>query len=73
MIVSKSKICAAVISAALLMAGNTGDHKVKVRFDLSGLNYGKYKITDLLTGKAVFDPEIELTRNGYALWKIEKL
>ena len=57
---------------ALLMAGNTGDHKVKVRFDLSGLNYGKYKITDLLTGKAVFDPEIELTRNGYALWKIEK-
>ena len=58
---------------ALLMAGNTADHAVKVRFDLSGLNYGECRITDLFTGKAVTDPEVELPVNGYALWKIEKI
>ncbi len=57
---------------ALLMIGNTGD-KVKVKFDLSGLNYGKYKITDVFTGKTVESTELEMPRHGYALWKIEKL
>ena len=37
------------------------------------LNYDKYKITDLFTGKAVERAELELPRYGYALWKIEKL
>ena len=57
---------------ALLMIGNTGD-KVKVKFDLSGLKYGKYKVTDLFTGKVLTSTELELPRHGYALWKIEKL
>jgi hypothetical protein len=57
---------------ALLMIGNTGD-KVKVKFDLSGLNYKNYKITDLFIGKAVESTELELPRYGYALWKIEKI
>ena len=57
---------------ALLMIGNTGD-KVKAKFDLSGLKYGKYKVTDLFTGQEIVKPEIELPRHGYALWKIEKL
>ena len=57
---------------ALLMIGNTGD-KVKVKFDLSGLNYKNYKITDVFTGKTVESTELEMPRHGYALWKIEKL
>ena len=56
---------------ALLMIGNTGD-KVKVKFDLSGLNYKSYKITDVFTGKPVESTELEMPRHGYALWKIEK-
>ena len=55
----------------LLMIGNTGD-KVKVKFDLSGLNYKSYKITDVFTGKPVESTELEMPRHGYALWKIEK-
>jgi hypothetical protein len=57
---------------ALLMIGNIGD-KVKVKFDLSGLNYKNYKITDVFTGKAVESTELEMPRHGYALWKIEKI
>ncbi|MBQ9771132.1 MAG: hypothetical protein IJW23_04830 [Lentisphaeria bacterium] len=57
---------------ALLMVGNTGD-KVKVKFDFSGLKYGKYKITDVFTGKVLPSAEIEVQRHGYALLKIEKL
>jgi hypothetical protein len=44
-----------------------------VKFDLSGLNYKNYKITDLFIGKAVESTELELPRYGYALWKIEKI
>ena len=57
---------------ALLMIGNTGD-KVHARFDLSGLNYPKYKITDVFTGKVLNSAEIDLPKQGYALLKIEKL
>ena len=57
---------------ALLMIGNTGD-KVHARFDLSGLNYPKYKITDVFTGKVLNAAEIDLPKQGYALLKIEKL
>jgi hypothetical protein len=57
---------------ALLMIGNMGD-KVKATFDLSGLNYKKYKITDVFTGKVLQKAEVELSRHGYALLKIEKL
>ena len=56
---------------ALLMIGNTGD-KVKVKFDLSGLNYKSYKITDVFTGKPVESTELEMPRHGYALWRIEQ-
>ncbi|MBE6406303.1 MAG: hypothetical protein E7040_09810 [Lentisphaerae bacterium] len=57
---------------ALLMIGNTGD-KVKAKFDLSNLNYKKYKITDILTGKTLPNAEINIQKHGYALLKIEKL
>lgn len=57
---------------ALLMIGNTGD-KVKAKFDLSNLNYKKYKITDILTGKTLPIAEINIQKHGYALLKIEKL
>ena len=56
----------------LLMVGNMGD-KVTATFDLSGLNYKKYKITDVFTGKVLQKAEVELSRHGYALLKIEKL
>ena len=57
---------------ALLMIGNTGD-KVKAKFDLAGLNYKRYKITDVFTGKELASAELELPRFGYALLKIEKM
>ena len=43
-----------------------------MKFDLSGLNYKSYKITDVFTGKPVESTELEMPRHGYALWKIEK-
>ena len=57
---------------ALILVGNIGEN-VKAKFDLSGLNYGKYKITDVFTGKVLPTAEIEVQRHGYALLKIEKL
>ena len=57
---------------ALLMVGNLGG-KVKVKFDLSGLNYKNYKITDVYTGKVLKSAEIVVDNHGYALLKIEKL
>ena len=57
---------------ALLMIGNTGD-SVLATFNLSGLNYPKYKITDVFTGKVLNKAEVQLPKQGYALWKIEKL
>ena len=57
---------------ALLMVGNLGG-KVKAKFDLSGLNYKKFKITDVFTGKVLSTPEIEVDTRGYALLKIEKI
>jgi len=57
---------------ALLMIGNMGD-TVKADFNLSGLGYGKCKITDVFTGKVIDAPSVEIPRHGYALLKIEKL
>ena len=57
---------------ALLMVGNLGN-KVRAKFDLSGLNYKKYKITDVFTGKELSSAELEIPRLGYALLKIEKV
>ena len=56
---------------ALLMIGNMGD-KVKASFDLSGLKYGRCKITDVFSGKVLPKAEITLDKHGYALLKIEK-
>ena len=57
---------------ALLMIGNLGG-KVKAKFDLSGLKYKKYKITDVFSGKVLPAAEIEVPYHGYALLKIEKV
>ena len=37
------------------------------------LNYKKYKITDVFSGKELSSAEIEVPRLGYALLKIEKV
>ncbi len=57
---------------ALLMVGNLGGN-VRAKFDLSGLNYKKYKITDVFSGKELSSAEIDVPRLGYALLKIEKV
>ena len=57
---------------ALLMVGNLGN-KVRAKFDLSGLNYKKYKITDVFSGKELSSAELEIPCLGYALLKIEKV
>ena len=54
------------------MVGNLGN-KVKAKFDLSGLNYKQFKITDVFTGKELQNAEIEVDTRGYALLKIEKI
>ena len=56
----------------LLMVGNLGGN-VRAKFDLSGLNYKNYTITDVYTGKVLSSAEIDVPRLGYALLKIEKV
>ncbi len=56
---------------ALLLIGNMGG-AVKAEFDLSGLGYGKCKLTDIFTGKTLETPSLEIPRHGYALIQIEK-
>ncbi|OQA84929.1 MAG: hypothetical protein BWY31_02226 [Lentisphaerae bacterium ADurb.Bin242] len=56
---------------ALLMIGNMGG-AVKADFDLSGLGYGKCKVTDVFTGRTLEAPSMEIPRHGYALLQVEK-
>ena len=48
---------------ALLVVGNLGGN-VRAKFDLSGLNYKKYKITDVFSGKELSSAELEIPRLG---------
>ena len=59
---------------ALLMIGNQGG-AVKATFNLSGLGYDEFTVTDIYSGNALAaNPKlvVNISRHGYALLKIEK-
>lgn len=57
--------------AALLMFGNLGD-AAKVRFDVSGLGFGKVRMTDIDTGAVIDSPVIDIVRHGYRMIRVDK-
>ena len=57
---------------ALVLIGSRNDIPVKASFDVSGLNYGKYRFTDLRTGKVIDTPELEIPKYSYGMLLIEK-
>ncbi|MBR7145158.1 MAG: hypothetical protein IKD10_09485 [Lentisphaeria bacterium] len=56
----------------LLLIGNMGNETV-AEFDLSKLQYKKYKVTDVFAKKELAAPSIKIAKRGYAMLEIEKL
>ena len=56
---------------ALLLIGNMSGKEEKANFDLSGLKYSGYVITDMFSGLKLPSAEIVLEKYGYALLQIE--
>ena len=57
--------------AALMLFGNLGE-EVVVEFDLSGLNFKKAKVTNVVTGEVLAGNSFRLRRHGYAAFLVEE-
>ena len=58
---------------ALVLIGSRNATDVKASFDVTGLNYGKCRFTDLRAGKEIENPEVVIPKFSYGLLLIEKL
>ena len=57
----------------LVLVGSRNAEPVKAVFDVSGLNYGKCKYTDLRHCKELETPELEIPKYSYGMLLIEKM
>ena len=57
---------------ALIMIGNLGT-KTKAVFDLKGLGYKKYKVTDVFKKKVLAKPEVDVVDYGFALLQVDEI